>query len=66
VSAPKRAASEGVLSALRSKGFKPLTVAGPDADTVRILVGPVESGEAVKTKSRLEEAGFKNPWLRKF
>lgn len=66
VSAPKRAAAEGVMSALRSKGFKPMQVAGPDADTVRILVGPVETGETTKTKTKLEDAGFKNPWLRKF
>jgi hypothetical protein len=65
VAAPKRTAAEGVLDSLKNKGIAAVLAPGPNEETVRILVGPLESSSIGKMKVDLESAGFK-PFLKKY
>ncbi|MGH9721174.1 MAG: SPOR domain-containing protein [Bryobacteraceae bacterium] len=66
VAAPKRGAADGVIEALRKKGITAVLGPGPDADTVRVLVGPVKDSTMLgKLRADLEGAGFK-PFVRKY
>jgi len=59
VAAPKRAAADGVVNSLKSKGITAVLAPGPDADTVRVLVGPLDPANVGKMRTDLESAGFK-------
>jgi hypothetical protein len=65
VAAPKRAAAEGVVESLRNKGIVALMAPGPNEETVRVLVGPLDSSTIGKMRLDLEAAGFK-PFLKKY
>jgi len=58
VSAPKRVAANGVVDSLNKKGIPVVLAPGPDAETVRVLVGPLDPADLGKMKSVLEAAGF--------
>jgi hypothetical protein len=65
VAAPKRAAAEGVVESLRNKSITAVLAPGPNAETVRVLVGPLDSSTVGKMRLDLEAAGFK-PFLKKY
>ncbi|HTM51556.1 MAG TPA: hypothetical protein VL285_22830 [Bryobacteraceae bacterium] len=65
VAAPKRAAAEGVVESLRNKGIAALLAPGPNEETVRVLVGPLDSSTIGKMRLDLEAAGFK-PFPKKY
>ena len=65
VAAPKRTAADGVVEALKSKGIVAVLAPGPNEDTVRVLVGPLEAGSIGKMRVDLESAGFK-PFPKKY
>jgi len=58
VSAPKRVAANGVVDSLNKKGIPVVVAPGPDAETVRVLVGPLDPADLGKMRSVLEAAGF--------
>ena len=65
VAAPKRAAAEGVLAALKKLEIIATMLPGPDEDTVRVVVGPFKDAAAMgKMRAELEKAGFK-PFVKK-
>jgi cell division septation protein DedD len=59
VAAPKRVAADAVVESLRNKGIKAVLAPGPNEDTVRILVGPLDAASFGKMRMDLESAGFK-------
>ena len=59
VAAPRRAAAGGVVESLRNKGIAAVLAPGPNEDTVRVLVGPLDSAGIGKMRMDLESAGFK-------
>jgi len=59
VAAPNRAAADGVVESLKNKGIAAVLAPGPNADTVRVLVGPLDPANVGKMKVDLESAGFK-------
>jgi len=65
VAAPKKTAAGGVVESLKNKGITALLAPGPNEDTVRVLVGPLDAASAGKTKADLEAAGFK-PFPKKY
>jgi len=65
VAAPKRTAADGVVESLKNKGIAAVLAPGPDEDTVRVLVGPLEAGSIGKMRVDLESAGFK-PFPKKY
>jgi hypothetical protein len=65
VAAPKRTAAQGVVESLKNKGIKAVLAPGPNEDTVRVLVGPLDSSSVGKMRVDLEGAGFK-PFAKKY
>ncbi len=65
VLAPKRTAADGVVDSLKSKGITAVLAPGPTEDSVRILVGPLDSSSMGKMRADLESAGFK-PFAKKY
>ena len=65
VSAPKRAAADGVVESLRNKGIAAVLAPGPNEETVRVLVGPLDAASIGKMRMDLESAGFK-PFPKKY
>ena len=59
VAAPRRTAAGGVVESLRNKGIAAVLAPGPNEDTVRVLVGPLDSAGIGKMRMDLESAGFK-------
>ena len=59
VAAPKRIAADAVVESLRNKGIRAVLAPGPNEDTVRILVGPLDAASFGKMRVDLESAGFK-------
>jgi len=59
VAAPKRAAADGVVESLKNKGITAVLAPGPNEDTVRVLVGPLDSSSIGRVRVDLESAGFK-------
>lgn len=65
VAAPKRTAADGVVESLKNKGIAAILAPGPNEDTVRVLVGPLDSATIGKMRVDLESAGFK-PFAKKY
>jgi hypothetical protein len=65
VAAPKRTAAGGIVDSLKNKSITAVLAPGPNEETVRILVGPLDAASLGKTRSDLESAGFK-PFLKKY
>ena len=65
VAAPAPAAGASVVSTLKEKGMPARLAPGPDANTVRVVVGPLEGDQVRDTRTALEASGFK-PFLRKY
>jgi hypothetical protein len=65
VAAPKRTAAGGVVESLKNKSITAVLAPGPDEETVRVLVGPLDSSSLGKMKMDLESAGFK-PFSKKY
>jgi hypothetical protein len=54
-----------VVESLKNKGIVAVLAPGPNEDTVRVLVGPLEPGSIGKMRVDLESAGFK-PFPKKY
>jgi hypothetical protein len=65
VAAPKRAAAGGVVDSLKNKSITAVLAPGPNEETVRVLVGPLDPSTLGKTRADLESAGFK-PFPKKY
>jgi len=65
VAAPRRTAAEGVIESLKNKGAAAVLAPGPDEETVRVLVGPIDKADVGKVRLDLEGAGFK-PFVRTY
>ena len=65
VAAPKRTAADGVVESLKNKRITAVLAPGPNEDTVRVLVGPLDSSSIGKMRVDLESAGFK-PFPKKY
>lgn len=65
VAAPKRTAADGVVESLKNKGIAAVLAPGPNEETVRVLVGPLDSATIGKMRMDLEGAGFK-PFPKKY
>jgi len=65
VAAPKRAAAGGVVESLKNKSIPAVLAPGPNEETVRVLVGPLDASSVGKMKMDLESAGFK-PFPKKY
>jgi len=65
VAAPKRSAAAGVVESLKNKSITAVLAPGPNEETVRVLVGPLDSASIGKMKMDLESAGFK-PFTKKY
>ena len=65
VAAPKRTAAAGVVESLKNKSITAVLAPGPNEETVRVLVGPLDSASLGKMKMDLESAGFK-PFSKKY
>lgn len=59
VSAIMEPEAEIVVEALHRKGFNAVLASGPQPNIMRVLVGPVAEDDLVKTRSALENAGFR-------
>jgi hypothetical protein len=65
VAAPKRTAAGGIVESLKNKSITAVLAPGPNEETVRVLVGPLDSSSVGKMKMDLESAGFK-PFPKKY
>jgi hypothetical protein len=65
VAAPKRTAADGVVESLKNKGIVAVLAPGPNEETVRVLVGPLDAASIGKMRMDLESAGFK-PFPKKY
>jgi len=65
VAAPKRTAAAGIVDSLRNREITAVLAPGPNEETVRVLVGPLEPSSVSKMKMDLESAGFK-PFVKKY
>jgi hypothetical protein len=65
VAAPRRTAAGGVIESLKNKGIAAVLAPGPDEETVRVLVGPLQPADVGKMRSDLESAGFK-PFVKNY
>lgn len=65
VAAPKRTAAGAVVESLRNKGIAAVLAPGPNEETVRVLVGPLEAANVGKMRADLESAGFK-PFAKRY
>jgi DedD protein len=63
----QRPAVGGVIDALKRKGIQAFLAPGPDANTVRVLVGPFEDTSLMaKTRTEVQDAGFKDAFPKRF
>jgi hypothetical protein len=58
VAAVSRGVAEVFVEVLARKGFPGRVAEGPDAQTFRVLVGPLAKAEIPKTQSALDRAGL--------
>ncbi len=65
VAAPRRTAAGGVVESLKNKGIAAVLAPGPDSETVRVLVGPLDPANVGKMRTDLESAGFK-PFVKNY
>jgi len=65
VAAPKRGAAAGVVESLKNRSITAVLAPGPNEETVRVLVGPLDAASIGKMKMDLEGAGFK-PFTKKY
>jgi hypothetical protein len=65
VAAPKRTAAAGIVDSLRNREITAVLAPGPNEETVRVLVGPLEPSSVGRMKMDLESAGFK-PFVKKY
>ena len=65
MAAPKRTAADGVIESLKNKGIAAVLAPGPNEETVRVLVGPLDPSSIGKMRMDLEGAGFK-PFPKKY
>jgi hypothetical protein len=65
VAAPKRTAADAVVESLRNKGIAAVLAPGPNEETVRVLVGPLDPSGVGKMRVDLESAGFK-PFVKNY
>jgi hypothetical protein len=65
VAAPRRTAAGGVVESLKNKGIVAVLAPGPNEDTVRVLVGPLDASALGKMRADLESAGFK-PFAKRY
>jgi hypothetical protein len=65
VAAPRRTAAGGVVESLKNKGITAVLAPGPNEDTVRVLVGPLDTAALGKMRADLESAGFK-PFAKRY
>jgi len=65
VAAPRRTAAEGVIESLKNKGKTAVLAPGPNDETVRVLVGPLDKVDVGKVRAELEGAGFK-PFVKNY
>jgi hypothetical protein len=65
IAAPKRGAAAGIVESLKNKAITAVLAPGPNEETVRILVGPLDSSSLGKMRADLEGAGFK-PFPKKY
>jgi DedD protein len=65
VAAPRRTAAGGVVESLKNKGITAVLAPGPNEDTVRVLVGPLDASALGKMRADLESAGFK-PFAKRY
>ncbi|MDQ6707257.1 MAG: SPOR domain-containing protein, partial [Acidobacteriota bacterium] len=67
VVATSRPDAELIGETLAKKGFHTVVAPGPSAAIFRVLVGPLNgAADAAEVRVRLESAGFKNPYVRKY
>lgn len=65
VAAPRRTAAEGVIASLKNQGTTAVLAPGPNEETVRVLVGPLNKADIGKVRLELEGAGFK-PFVKNY
>jgi hypothetical protein len=65
VAAPKKTAAGAVVDSLKNKGIAAVLAPGPDEETVRVLVGPLDASSIGKMRADLESAGFK-PFAKRY
>jgi hypothetical protein len=53
------------VESLKNKGIAAVLAPGPNDETVRVLVGPLDSATIGKMRVDLESAGFK-PFAKKY
>lgn len=62
-----RPEAEIVSESIAKKGLRCLVTPAPKEGYFRVLVGPMsDTAEIAKTRTELEAAGFKNPFLQKY
>lgn len=67
VSAVRRPEAEALAEILLKKGFRAVLTPSPRDGIFRVLVGPLrDAAEISKTKTDLEGAGMKSPFVQKF
>jgi len=67
VAAVRRAEAESLVDLLKRKGFPALVAPGPSETLFRVLVGPLKDEDDIaRTRQRLEEAGFRSSYVRKY
>ena len=67
VAAVRRAEAESLVDVLKRKGFPALVAPGPSETLFRVLVGPLKDEDDIaRTRQRLEEAGFRSSYVRKY
>lgn len=67
VAAVRRNEAEFLADVLRRKGFPARVAPGPNETLFRVLVGPVrDEDEIARTTKRLEAAGFRSTYVRKY
>ena len=49
-----------IIKRLAAKGFSAKTIAGDNASTSRVIIGPIQVAEMAATQARLMDAGFES------
>ncbi len=67
VAAVRRNEAELLADVLKRKGFPARVAPGPSETLFRVLVGPLKDEEEIgRTRKRLEEAGFRSTYVRRY
>ncbi|MCS7315164.1 MAG: SPOR domain-containing protein [Bryobacterales bacterium] len=67
VAAVRRNEAEFLADVLKRKGFASRVAPGPSETLFRVLVGPLKDEEEIAhTRKRLEEAGFRSSYVRRY